>query len=54
MSASHRNLDNLIAIIDRNHLQIDGTTEQVKNIDPLDKKLEAFGWEVFEIDGHDV
>lgn len=54
MNASHRNLDNLIAIIDRNHLQIDGTTEQVKNIDPLDKKLEAFGWEVFEIDGHDV
>ena len=54
MHAPHRGLDNLIAIIDRNHLQIDGTTEQIKSIDPLDKKLEAFNWKVIEIDGHDV
>lgn len=54
MHAPHRGLNNLVAIIDRNHLQIDGTTEQIKAIDPLDKKLEAFGWKVIEINGHDV
>lgn len=53
MQASHRNLDNLIAIIDRNGLQIDGETEQVMSLNPLDKKLEAFGWTVETIDGHD-
>jgi transketolase len=54
MHAPTRGLDNLTAIIDRNHLQIDGTTEQIKDINPLDKKLEAFNWEVIEIDGHDI
>lgn len=54
MHAPHRKLNNLTAIIDRNHLQIDGSTEQIKNLDPLDKKLEAFGWEVKTIDGHNV
>lgn len=54
MHAPHRGLNNLIAIIDRNHLQIDGTTEQIKALDPLEKKLEAFNWKVIEIDGHDI
>lgn len=54
MHAPHRGLNNLTAIIDRNHLQIDGTTEQIKNLNPLDKKLEAFNWNVIEIDGHSV
>ena len=54
MQAPHRKLDNIIAIIDRNRLQIDGSTEDVMSLDPLDKKLEAFGWEVAEIDGHDL
>lgn len=54
MHAPHRKLNNVTAIIDRNHLQIDGATEQIKNIDPLDKKLEAFGWSVKVIDGHNV
>ncbi len=54
MQASHRKLDNIIAIIDRNRLQIDGCTEDVMSLDPLDKKLEAFGWEVAEINGHDL
>lgn len=54
MNASHRKLNNLTAIVDRNHLQIDGTTEQIKDINPLDKKLEAFGFRVVEVDGHDV
>lgn len=54
MQATHRKLDNIIAIIDRNRLQIDGCTEDVMSLDPLDKKLEAFGWEVAEINGHDL
>lgn len=54
MQASHRKLDNIIAIIDRNRLQIDGETENVMSLDPLDKKLEAFGWNVATIDGHDI
>lgn len=54
MHAPHRGLNNLTAIIDRNHLQIDGSTEQIKDINPLDKKLEAFNWQVVEIDGHNI
>lgn len=53
MQAAHRNLDNLVAIIDRNGLQIDGSTENVMSLGELDKKLEAFGWVVEVIDGHD-
>lgn len=53
MQASHRNLDNLIVIIDRNRLQIDGDTEKVMGLDNLGAKLQAFGWETLEIDGHD-
>lgn len=53
MQASHRKLDNLIAIIDRNNLQIDGCTEDVMTLDSLSDKLRAFNWEVIEIDGHD-
>ncbi|MDD3435856.1 MAG: transketolase [Candidatus Gastranaerophilales bacterium] len=54
MTASHRNLNNLTAIIDRNNLQIDGTTDKIKNLNPLDKKLEAFNWNVIKIDGHNI
>ena len=54
MHCTHLKLDNIIAIIDRNRLQIDGCTEKVKSLDPLDAKLRAFNWEVFEIDGHDI
>ncbi len=54
MNASHHNLNNIIAFIDRNRLQIDGCTENIKAIDPLQDKLEAFGWNVIEIDGHDI
>ena len=53
MFAAHKKLDNLCAIIDCNGLQIDGTVEEVGGIEPLDKKLEAFGFEVFKMDGHD-
>lgn len=54
MQASHRKLDNLIAIIDRNGLQIDGSTECVKALGNLADKVKAFGWNVIEIDGHNI
>lgn len=52
MSASHFKLDNLIAIIDRNKLQLDGPTEQIMSLEPISDKWQAFGWHVIEIDGH--
>ncbi len=54
MQAPQRNLDNLTVIVDRNRLQIDGCTENIKALDPLDAKLKAFNWEVIEIDGHNL
>ncbi|HIS83452.1 TPA: transketolase [Candidatus Scatenecus faecavium] len=54
MNAAQHNLDNLVAIIDRNRLQIDGCTENIKSLDPLDEKIKAFNWDVIEIDGHDI
>lgn len=54
MHAPHRGLNNLIAIIDKNKLQIDGPTEKIKDINPLDLKLKAFNWDVIEIDGHNI
>lgn len=52
MNASHNKLDNLIAFVDRNHLQIDGNTDDIKNLNPLDEKFKAFGWDCITIDGH--
>lgn len=52
MTAAHYKLDNLLAFIDCNNLQIDGNVTDVMNIEPLDKKFEAFGWNVIKIDGH--
>jgi transketolase len=54
MSASHYKLDNLIVIIDRNFLQIDGNTEEVMKLENLEKKLAAFGFKVITIDGHNM
>lgn len=53
MAASHHRLDNLVAIVDRNGLQIDGTTEDVMKLEPLDQKWIAFGWNCLTCDGHD-
>lgn len=53
MFAAHNKLDNLIAITDYNKLQIDGATQDILNLEPLADKWRAFGWEVFETDGHD-
>jgi len=52
MSAAHYKLDNLCGIVDFNKLQIDGFLCDVKEIEPLHEKWQAFGWEVIEIDGH--
>lgn len=52
MSASHNKLDNLVAIVDWNGLQIDGKNEDVMTVAPVDEKFRAFGWNVLCIDGH--
>ncbi len=54
MFAAHQKLDNLIAIIDNNSLQIDGRIEDVCNPEDLGEKFAAFGWEVIHVDGHDI
>jgi len=54
MTASHYKLDNLCGIVDRNGLQIDGRTSDVKDLEPLPEKWKAFGWNVLEADGHDI
>ena len=54
MEAAHYQLDNLIAIVDFNRLQIDGAVSEVMNIEPLEDKYRAFGWEIVRIDGHDM
>ena len=54
MFASHYKLDNLCLIIDNNGLQIDGKVADVMNTMPYESKLEAFGWNVVSIDGHDI
>ncbi|KKN09582.1 hypothetical protein LCGC14_1045250 [marine sediment metagenome] len=51
MAASHFKLDNLIAIVDRNGFQSDGSTEEIMALEPLADKWKAFGWEVIEVDG---
>jgi transketolase len=53
-AAAHYGVDNLIGILDRNGLQIDGPTEQIMALKDLGKKYEAFGWKVITIDGHDM
>ncbi|APC07423.1 transketolase [Moorella thermoacetica] len=53
MAAAHYRLDNLTAIVDHNHLQIDGRVEEVMSPEPVADKFRAFGWEVMTIDGHD-
>lgn len=54
MAASHHRLDNLILIVDKNRLQIDGEVVDVLNIDPLADKYRSFGWDTREIDGHNM
>ena len=53
MFAAAKKLDNLLAVVDNNNLQIDGTVEEVNSPYPIPEKFKAFGWNVIEIDGHD-
>ena len=54
MAAGKYKLDNLIGIVDKNGLQLDGATKDIMDLGDLGSKFAAFGWQVFEIDGHDM
>ena len=54
MFAAHQKLDHLVAIVDHNHLQIDGNIADVCNPDDLGEKFAAFGWDVRRVDGHNM
>lgn len=54
MTAAHYDLDNLVVIVDRNGLQITGTTEEVNGLEPLVDKFVAFGFAVRSVDGNDI
>jgi transketolase len=54
MSASHYQLGNLVAIVDANGFSGSGPTSEAMNIEPLGARLAAFGWQVLEVDGHDI
>jgi transketolase len=54
MFAGKNKINNLIMIVDRNNIQIDGFTENVMPLEPLKEKLEAFGWHVLEVDGNNI
>ena len=54
MAASHYKLNHVIAFVDHNNLQIDGTNDEVMTVRPIDEKFKAFGWNVLVIDGNDL
>ena len=54
MTSAHYKLDNLCLIIDNNNLQIDGKVSEVMNIYPIDEKFRSFGFEVINVDGHNI
>lgn len=54
MSASRFSLNNLVAIVDRNQMSLDGFTEEVMPVNPIDEKFKAFGWDARLVDGHDL
>lgn len=54
MSAANFKLGNLVAIVDNNKVTVDGNTEELMNINPIREKWESFGWNVVDVDGHDV
>lgn len=54
MEAGHFHLDNLIAVVDCNRLQIDGWVKDVMQVEPLAEKYASFGWKVMRVDGHDM
>lgn len=54
MAAAHFKADNLIAIVDKNGIQLDGWTKDIMNLEPFGDKWRGFGWQVIEVDGHDL
>ena len=54
MAAAHFKLDNLIAIVDNNGIQLDGWNREIMNLEPFALKWQGFGWHVTEVDGHDL
>jgi transketolase len=54
MASAHFKLDNLVAIVDHNELQIDGWNRDVMNLEPLAEKWKAFGWHAIEVNGHEI
>lgn len=54
MSGAQFKLDNVVAIVDRNGMSLDGFTEELMALEPLDKKWESFGWNTVVVDGHDM
>ena len=54
MTAAQFGLDNVCAIVDDNGVQLDGPTDEICRVEPLDEKFRAFGWNVINVDGHDV
>ena len=54
MAASQYKLTNLVAIIDRNHFQLGGNTTEVMDVGDIKNKIESFGWDVREVNGHDI
>ncbi len=54
MAASHHKVNNLTAIVDNNGLQVDGPIQEIMNIEPLEDKFRAFGWNCITVNGHDI
>lgn len=54
MTAAHHKLENVCAIVDYNKVQENGPTNEIKNLEPLGKKWQSFGWHVIEVDGHNL
>jgi transketolase len=54
MSAAHFRLGNIVAFIDKNDMTMDGATDDIMRVNPVDDKFSAFGWHVVQVDGHDV
>ena len=54
MAAAHFKVDNLIGIVDKNGIQLDGWTRDIMNSEPFADKWRGFGWHVFEVDGHNL
>lgn len=54
MTAAQHKLGNVIAIVDRNEYQIGGRVSEIKNIEPIDERVRAFGWLTYRVNGHDI